>query len=114
MKEIWEKTKNWFKERKNKYDINETLKRIAEKSRTVEPGSEEFRRLRMDYEQELKSKRLTQELALAGVPWTQIIFIGGMLIISGLAFLLDMDSPKALKNGDRLISLIKTGLNRHF
>ena len=112
--EILEKTKNWFKEKRNKYDINATLKRIAEKSRDVDPGSEEFRKLRMDYEQELKNKRLTQELALAGVPWIQIVFICGMLFISGLAFLLDMDSPKAQRNGERLISLMKNGLQKHF
>lgn len=112
--EVWDKTKNWIKEKRNKYDINATLKRIAEASQNVDPGSEEFRRLRMDYEQELKSKRLAQEMALGGVPWVQIVFVCGMLLISGMAFLLDMDSPKALKNGDRLISLIKTGLNKHF
>ena len=112
--EIWDKTKNWFKKKRNKYDINNVIERIAEKSKTVDPGSEEFRRLRMDYEQELKNKRLTQELALAGVPWVQIVFVVGMLFIAGFTALLDLDSPRAVRNGDRLISLMKNGLNKHF
>ena len=112
--EIWDKTKNWFKEKRNKYDIKATMERIAIASANVDPGTDEFRRLRMDYEQELKNKRLAQEMATAGVPWIQIVFICGMLLISGLAFILDMDSPKALRNADRLISLTKTGLQKHF
>lgn len=113
--EIVDKAKDWWKEKKRKkYDIETVMERIAEKSKTVDPGSDDFRRLRMDYEQELKNKRLTQELALAGVPWIQIVFIVGMLAIAGFTALLDLDSPKAVKNGDRLISLLKNGLNKNF
>ena len=110
--EILEKAKSWFKEKRNKYDIKEQLRRIAEASQKVDPGSEEFRRLRLDYEQELKNRRLAQELRTAGVPWIQIVFICGMLLVSGLAFVLDMDSPKALRNADRLINLTKSGLSK--
>lgn len=112
--EVVDKVKDWFKERRKKYDIDIAMERVALATVNVEPGSEEWRRLRMDYEQELKNRRLVQEMAHAGVPWIHIVAVAAVLTIAGMAFLLDMDSPKALKFADRLISLIKTVLTRHF
>ena len=111
---VWDKLKDRFKRKRACYDFDDTMVRIVNASKKVDPGSEEWRKLRMDYEQEIKSKKLAQELRFAGVPWIQVVFICGMLVISGMAFLLDMDSPKATKIADKLISLLKNGLTKHF
>ena len=59
---------NVFKSaRMSRSDIDETIRRIQEKTRDVDPGSEEFRRLRVDLEQELKNKKLVKEMRFGGV-----------------------------------------------
>lgn len=81
----------------NKSDINETIRRIQMKTREVDPGSEEFRRLRVDLEQELKNKKLVKEMRFGGVRLDTALCIATVFVLAGFGFALDMDSPKALK-----------------
>lgn len=78
-------------------DINETIRRIQAKTREVDPGSEEFRRLRVDLEQELKNKKLVKEMRFGGVRLDTALCIATVFVLAGFGFALDMDSPKALK-----------------
>ena len=78
-------------------DINETIRRIQMKTREVDPGSEEFRRLRVDLEQELKNKKLVKEMRFGGVRLDTALCIATVFVLAGFGFALDMDSPKALK-----------------
>lgn len=80
-----------------KSDINETIRRIQAKTREVDPGSEEFRRLRVDLEQELKNKKLVKEMRFGGVRLDTALCIATVFVLAGFGFALDMDSPKALK-----------------
>ena len=80
-----------------KKDIDETIQRIQKASEKAEPGSEEFRKLRVDLEQELKNKKLYKEMRFMGISPDKIMFALLVLIIAGFGFALDMDSPKALK-----------------
>lgn len=90
-----EKWKKAMKLRKN--DINETIRRIQEASKKVDPGSEEFKRLRADLEQEYKNKKLCREMRFMGISADKVLMVAVVLIIAGFGFALDMDSPKALK-----------------
>lgn len=90
-----EKWKKAMKLRKS--DINETIRRIQEASKQVEPGSEEFKRLRADLEQELKNKKLCREMRFLGISADKVLMVAVVLAIAGFGFALDMDSPKALK-----------------
>ncbi len=81
----------------NKNDINETIRRIQEKTKEVDPGSEEFRRLRVDLEQELKNKKLVKEMRFGGIRLETALCIAAVFVLAGFGFALDMDSPKALK-----------------
>lgn len=90
-----EKWKKAMKLRKS--DINETIRRIQEASKQVEPGSEEFKRLRADLEQELKNKKLCREMRFLGISADKVLMVAVVLVIAGFGFALDMDSPKALK-----------------
>lgn len=78
-------------------DINETIRRIQAKSATVEPGSEEFRRLRVDLEQELKNKKLVKEMRFGGIRLDTALCIATVFVLAGFGFALDLDSPKAMK-----------------
>lgn len=80
-----------------KKDIDETIQRIQKASKEADPGSEEFRKLRMDLEQELKNKKLYRELRFMGISPDKILFALLVLLIAGFGFALDLDSPKALK-----------------
>ena len=80
-----------------KSDINETIRRIQAKTREVDPGSEEFRRLRVDLEQELKNKKLVKDMRFGGIRLDTALCIATVFVIAGFGFALDMDSPKALK-----------------
>ena len=71
------------------------------------PGTEEYRRLRQDYEQELKNKKLVQEMRFLGVPFDKILMVVLILMISGFAFALDMDSPKALKIAQFILGIVR-------
>ena len=81
----------------SKSDINETIRRIQDKTKEVDPGSEEFRRLRVDLEQELKNKKLVKEMRFGGIRLDTALCIATVFILAGFGFALDMDSPKALK-----------------
>ena len=78
-------------------DIDEAIWRIQEKTKTVDPGSEEFRRLRQDLEQELKNKKLVKEMRFMGLSADRVLMVATILLIAGFGFALDLDSPKALK-----------------
>lgn len=78
-------------------DIDQTIKRIQEASSKADPGSEEFRRLRTDLEQELKNKKLCKEMRFLGLSADKVLMVAVVLVIAGFGFALDMDSPKALK-----------------
>lgn len=80
-----------------KDDIQETIRRIQEASKKVEPGSEEFARLRDDLEQELRNKKLLKETKILGMPADKLLMIAVILVIAGFGFALDLESPKALK-----------------
>ena len=80
-----------------KSDIDQTIKRIQDASLQVDPGSDEFRRLRTDLEQEYKNKKLCKEMRFFGISADKIMMVVTILIIAGFGFALDMDSPKALK-----------------
>lgn len=80
-----------------KMDIEETIARIREKTKDVDPGSEEFRRLRQDLEQELRNKKLVKEMRFMGLSADKVLMVAVVLLIAGFGFALDLDSPKALK-----------------
>lgn len=80
-----------------KKDIDETIQRIREASEKAKPGSEEFKRLRADLEQELKNKKLYKEMRFAGISPDKIMFALLILVIAGFGFALDLESPKAMK-----------------
>ena len=86
-------------------DISETIRRIQEKTREVDPGSEEFRRLRVDLEQELKNRKLMKEMRFMGVSPDKILMIAVILVIAGFGFALDLDSPKAIKIASFVLKL---------
>lgn len=88
----------WKKARQlNRSDIQETIRRIQERTKEVDPGSEEFRRLRVDLEQELKNKKLMREMRFMGISADKALMVAVILLIAGFGFALDLDSPKALK-----------------
>ena len=98
--------KKWQQARKlKKSDITEVIRRIEAKTRTVEPGSEEFRRLRMDMEQELKNKKLVREMRTFGISLDKILTVAVILVIAGFGFALDLESPKALKIASFVLKL---------
>ena len=86
-------------------DIDETIGRIKEASAKAEPGSEEFKRLRADLEQELKNKKLYKEMRFLGIAPDKILFALIILVIAGFGFALDLDSPKALKIAQFVLKL---------
>lgn len=102
----YEKLKSKCK--RKKYDIDDVLKRIESMRAEAEPGSDEFRRLAKDYEQELQHKKLVKELRKTGVAWDKILAIVAMLIIAGFGFCLDMDSPKGSKIASSVISIFRS------
>lgn len=80
-----------------KKDVDETIRRIQKASEKAEPGSEEFKKLRADLEQELKNKKLYKEMRFLGISPDKILMALIILVIAGFGFALDLDSPKALK-----------------
>lgn len=90
-----------------KYDIDGVLKRIEEMRDKATPGTDEWRHLALDYEKELENKKLAQELRFLGVPLKTIIAIVALLVVTGFAFCLDMDSPKAVGIAAKVISIFK-------
>ena len=88
-----------------KSDIEETIRRIQEKRNKTEPGTEEFRRLSEDLEQELKNKKLYKEARSFGIKPETILLIGMVLAIAGFGFALDLESPKALKIASFVLKL---------
>lgn len=96
----------WKKARELKrQDIDETIRRIQEASKNADPGSEEFRRLRTDLEQEYKNKKLCKEMKFMGLSPDKILMVAVVLVIAGFGFALDMDSPKALKIASFVLKL---------
>ncbi len=88
-----------------KDDIAETIKRIREKTKEVDPGSEEFRRLRVDMEQELKNKKLLKDIRFCGLSADKVLMVAVILVIAGFGFALDLESPKALKIASFVVKL---------
>ena len=98
----------WKKARKLKRGgIEETLMRIEEATKNAEPGSESFNRLRKDYEQELKNKKLVKEMKFMGISWDKILLVCVILLIAGFGFALDLESPKAIKIAQFVLSIVK-------
>jgi hypothetical protein len=101
----------WAKMKKahelKKYDIDATLQRIQEARAKCTPGTPEFARLQEAYELELKNKKLVKEMKYLGFPKDKILLVVGMLVIAGFGFALDLDSPKALKSAQFVLSLAK-------
>lgn len=98
----------WKKARKLKRgNIEELLRRIDEESKECDPDSEQFKRLRQAYEQELKNKKLVKEMKLMGLQFDKILLIAVILLIAGFGFALDMESPKALKIAQFVLSIVK-------
>ena len=88
-----------------KSDIDETIKRIQEASKNVDPGSEQFRRLREDLEQEYRNKQLCKETRFMGLSADKVLMVAVILVIAGFGFALDTDSPKALKIASFVLKL---------
>lgn len=100
----------WKKAREmKKRDIDKVLKRIEEETALTEPGSEEFKRLRESYEQELKNKKLVKEMRFLGFSIDKILMVVGMLLVMGFGVALDMDSPKAMKIATFALNMVKKG-----
>lgn len=96
----------WKKARDiKKSDINETIRRIQERTKQVDPGSEEFRNLRYCLEQELRNKKLVKETKMLGISPDKAIMIAVILVIAGFGFALDLESPKALKIAQFVLKL---------
>lgn len=96
----WKRTKEL-----NKSDIQETIERIKKASETVDPGSEEFRRLRTDMEQELKNKKLLKDTKFMGLSMDKVLMVAVILVIAGFGFALDLESPKAMKIASFVLKL---------
>lgn len=90
-----------------KYDIDATIERIQKERALTQPGSPEFDKLQKAYEQELKNKKLVKEMKYLGFPPDKILMIVGMLVIAGFGFALDLDSPKAMKIAQYVLTLAK-------
>ena len=88
-----------------KCDIEDAIRRIQEERNNAKPGTEEWRRLSVDLEQELKNKKMYQEAHRFGLSWDTIAIIVMVLTISGFAFALDLESPKALKIASYVLKL---------
>ena len=88
-----------------KSDIDEVIGRIQEQTKNVDPGSEEFSRLRKDLEQEYRNKKLVKEMKRFGIPADKILMVVAILAIAGFAFCLDLESPKALKIAQLVLKL---------
>ena len=88
-----------------KSDIEAAILRIQKKRENVEPGTEEWRRLSVDLEQELKNKKMYNEAKKLGLKWDTVAIIVMVLAISGFAFALDLESPKALKIASYVLKL---------
>ena len=96
----------WKKAKKlRKSDIDETIQRIQEASKNVDPGSDKFEKLRRNLEQEYTNKKLCKEMKLFGIPPEKILFAVVILVIAGFGFALDLDSPKALKIASFVLKL---------
>jgi len=87
----------WKTKGVKKCDIEETIRRIQAKRNAAEPGTEEFRRLSVDLEQELKNKKLYKEARSFGIKPDTVLIMLMVLLVAGFGFALDLDSPKALK-----------------
>ena len=98
-----DKMKKAWKLRKN--DIDEVIARIQEETKNVDPGSDEFARLRKDLEQEYRNKKLVKEMKRFGIPADKILMVAAVLVIAGFAFCLDLESPKALKIAQLVLKL---------
>ena len=90
-----------------KYDIDATLRRIQEERAYYDPGSEEFKRLQLAYEQELKNKKLVKEMQYLGFPKDKILLIVGMFILYGFTMALDLDCPAAIKHAQFIRGFVK-------
>ena len=90
-----------------KYDVDEALKRIEELRAKETPGTDEWRHLAMDYEQELNNKKLAKEMRFHGIPAWKIVVTILILVVYGFSTCLDMDSPKAIKLATRVIDIFR-------
>ena len=88
-----------------KSDIDEVIARIQERTKEVDPGSEEFAKLRKDLEQEYRNKKLVKELRHGGLSADKILMVVTIFVIAGFAFCLDLESPKALKIAQLVLRL---------
>lgn len=96
---------SWKMRGVKKSDIEAAILRIQKKRENVEPGTEEWRRLSVDLEQELKNKKMYNEAKKLGLKWDTVAIIVMVLAISGFAFALDLESPKALKIASYVLKL---------
>lgn len=97
--------KSWKMKGVKKCDIEEAIRRIQAKRKEIDPGTEEWRRLSVDLEQELKNEKMYKEGHRFGLSWDTIAIIAMVLTISGFAFALDLESPKALKIASFVLKL---------
>ena len=81
----------------DKREIEEAIKRIEEERAKATPGTEEWRRLSVDLEQEMKNMKALREARKFGLSWDTIAIIVLVLGVSIFGFALDLESPKALK-----------------
>lgn len=90
-----------------KYDVDDAMARIEELRKQAKPGTDEWRHLAMDYEQELSNKKLAKELKFLGIPAWKILVTLLILVVYGFSTCLDMDSPKAVKLATRVIDIFR-------
>lgn len=98
------------KKEKCKSNADLAIERIQEMSERYEPGTEEFRRCRQDYEQEIRNKKLEKECKHAGIDYKVVIAAVSTILTTGIAVFalsLDQESPKALKLADFVLRIFK-------
>ena len=101
----WRKLKSM--QRANELDCDNVLERLRQASAKVDPTSKEFRLLRLQYEQELKNKKLIKECKVLGMSTDRLIGVAAIFIVAGFGFALDLDSPKALRLAQFATGLFK-------
>lgn len=93
--------------KKRKGDIDQNMRRIEAECEYAIPGTPEWKALREAYEQEIKMKKMMREQRCFGIPAKDLMW--GALGVAGLVLVMswDMESPRAVKLGTFVASMLK-------